>query len=102
MTGYVADLSWKSGARAIEKLDRLRSTMEVNVLKTFRAQRCKNWKLSQTLSLRQWKECFPHDVRAISLSIEEQIFLNCYEAETLKNAELEMWDRTGVTNIEGD
>ena len=32
MTGYVADLSWKSGARAIEKLDRLRSTMEVNVL----------------------------------------------------------------------
>ena len=22
MTGYVADLSWKSGARAIEKLDR--------------------------------------------------------------------------------
>ena len=33
MTGYVADLSWKSGARAIEKLDRLRSTMAVNVLK---------------------------------------------------------------------
>ena len=32
MTGYVADLSWKSGARAIEKLDRLRSTMAVNVL----------------------------------------------------------------------
>jgi len=32
MTGYVADLSWKSGARAIEKLDRLRSTMSVNVL----------------------------------------------------------------------
>ena len=27
MTGYVADLSWKSGARAIEKLDRLRSTL---------------------------------------------------------------------------
>ena len=48
MTGYVADLSWKSGARAIEKfrstkvdasdfkhelLNRLRSTMAVNVLK---------------------------------------------------------------------
>ena len=33
MTGYVADLSWKSGALAIEKLDRLRSTMAVNVLK---------------------------------------------------------------------
>ena len=32
MTGYVADLSWKSGARAIEKLGRLRSTMAVNVL----------------------------------------------------------------------
>jgi len=32
MTGYVADLSWKSGARAIEKLDRLRSNMAVNVL----------------------------------------------------------------------
>ena len=32
MTDYVADLSWKSGARAIEKLDRLRSTMAVNVL----------------------------------------------------------------------
>ena len=32
MTVYVADLSWKSGARAIEKLDRLRSTMAVNVL----------------------------------------------------------------------
>jgi len=32
MTGYVADLSWKSGGRAIEKLDRLRSTMAVNVL----------------------------------------------------------------------
>jgi len=32
MTGYVADLSWKSGARAIEKLDRLRSTMAVNVI----------------------------------------------------------------------
>ena len=32
MTRYVADLSWKSGARAIEKLDRLRSTMAVNVL----------------------------------------------------------------------
>ena len=27
MTGYVADLSWKSGARAIEKLDRIRSTL---------------------------------------------------------------------------
>ena len=24
MTGYVADLSWKIGARAIEKLDRLK------------------------------------------------------------------------------
>ena len=35
MTGYVADLSWKSGARAIEKLDRLRSTMAVNVLIDF-------------------------------------------------------------------
>ena len=35
MTGYVADLSWKSGARAIEKLDRLRSTMAVNVLITY-------------------------------------------------------------------
>ena len=34
MTGYVADLSWKSGARAIEKLDQLRSTMAVNVLNT--------------------------------------------------------------------
>ena len=48
MTSYVADLSWKSGVRAIEKLDRLRSnagdfkhellnrlrsTMAVNVLK---------------------------------------------------------------------
>jgi len=32
MTGYVADLSWKNGARAIENLDRLRSTMAVNVL----------------------------------------------------------------------
>ena len=32
MTGYVADLSWKCGVRAIEKLDRLRSTMAVNVL----------------------------------------------------------------------
>ena len=32
MTGYVADLSWKSGARAIEKLDRLRWTLAVNVL----------------------------------------------------------------------
>ena len=32
MTGYVADLSWKSGTRAIEKLDRLRSTMAANVL----------------------------------------------------------------------
>ena len=36
MTGYVADLSWKSGARAIEKLDRLRSTMAVNVLSYIR------------------------------------------------------------------
>ena len=32
MTGYVADLSWKSGTRAIEKLDRPRSTMAVNGL----------------------------------------------------------------------
>ena len=32
MTGYVADLSWKSGARAIEKLDRLRLIMAVKVL----------------------------------------------------------------------
>jgi len=32
MTGHVADLSWKIGARAIEKLDRLRSTLAVNVL----------------------------------------------------------------------
>ena len=31
-TGYIADLSWKSGVGAIEKLDRLRSTMAVNVL----------------------------------------------------------------------
>ena len=29
MTGYIADLSWKSGARAIEKLDRLRSTLAI-------------------------------------------------------------------------
>ena len=29
MTGYVADLSWKSGVRAIEKLDRLRSTLAI-------------------------------------------------------------------------
>ena len=28
-TGYVADLSWKSGVRAIEKLDRLRSTLAI-------------------------------------------------------------------------
>jgi len=35
MTGYVADLSCKSGGRAIEKLDRLRSTMAVNVLITY-------------------------------------------------------------------
>ena len=34
MTGYVADLSWKRGARVIEKLDRLTSTMAVNVLST--------------------------------------------------------------------
>jgi len=32
MTGYVDDLSRKSGVRTIEKLDRLRSTMAVNVL----------------------------------------------------------------------
>ena len=35
MTGYIADLSWKSGVRAIEKLDRLRSTMAVNVLRVY-------------------------------------------------------------------
>ena len=29
MTGYVADLSRKSEARAIEKLDRLRSTLAI-------------------------------------------------------------------------
>ena len=29
MTGYVADLSWKGGARAIEKLDRLRSKLAI-------------------------------------------------------------------------
>ena len=29
MTGYVADLSWKSEAPAIEKLDRLRSTLAI-------------------------------------------------------------------------
>ena len=29
MTGYVADLSWKSGVRAIEKLDQLRSTLSI-------------------------------------------------------------------------
>ena len=29
MTGYVADLSWKSGVRAIEKLDRLMSTLAI-------------------------------------------------------------------------
>ena len=29
MTGYVADLSWKSGARAIEELDRLRSKLAI-------------------------------------------------------------------------
>ena len=29
MTGYVADLSWKSGVRAIEKLDQLRSTLAI-------------------------------------------------------------------------
>ena len=55
MTGYVADLSWKSGARAIEKLDstkvdaghfkhellnRLKSTMAVNVLITLHILRC--------------------------------------------------------------
>jgi len=39
MTGYVADLSWKSGAGAIEKLDRLRSTMAVNVLKTLKIKK---------------------------------------------------------------
>jgi len=29
MTGYVADLSWKSGACAIEKLDLLRLTLAI-------------------------------------------------------------------------
>ena len=29
MTGYVADLNWKSGERAIEKLDRLRSKLAI-------------------------------------------------------------------------
>ena len=29
MTGYIADLSWKSVAREIEKLDRLRSTLAI-------------------------------------------------------------------------
>ena len=29
MTGYVADLSWKTGARAIEKLDRLKSMLAI-------------------------------------------------------------------------
>ena len=29
MTGYVADLSWKNGARVIEKLDGLRSTLAI-------------------------------------------------------------------------
>ena len=29
MTGHVADLSWKSGVRTIEKLDRLRSTLAI-------------------------------------------------------------------------
>jgi len=27
MTGYVADLRWNGGARAIEKLDRIKSTL---------------------------------------------------------------------------
>ena len=40
MTGYIADLSWKSGARAIEKLDRLRSTTAVNVLILSCAETC--------------------------------------------------------------
>jgi len=29
MTGHAADLSWKNGARAIEKLDRLRSKLAI-------------------------------------------------------------------------
>ena len=29
MTGYVADLSWKGGVHAIEKLDRLRLTLAI-------------------------------------------------------------------------
>ena len=29
MTGYVADLSWKSGERAIKKLDQLRPTLAI-------------------------------------------------------------------------
>ena len=51
MTGYVADLSWKSGARAIEKLDRLRSTMAVNVLKVVFYKN--NWHLYTSLLLPQ-------------------------------------------------
>ena len=29
MTGYIADLSWKTGVGAIEKLDRLRSKLAI-------------------------------------------------------------------------
>jgi len=29
MTGHAADLSWKSGARTIEKLDQLRSMLAI-------------------------------------------------------------------------
>ena len=53
MTGYVADLSWKSGARAIEKLDRLRSTMAVNVLnlqtKLRHSQKTIKWTFTTTM-----------------------------------------------------
>ena len=63
MTGYVADLSGKSGARAIEKLDRLRSTMAVNVL-----IRCPNVKFneippsgSRVDTCGYANECRPHD-----------------------------------------
>jgi hypothetical protein len=29
MTGHIADLSWKNGAHAIEKLDQLRSMLAI-------------------------------------------------------------------------
>ena len=62
MTGYVADLSWKSGARAIEKLDRLRSTMAVNVLRGWVKPRAIVWQEG----LSQWKiEPFPASSRVL-------------------------------------